>query len=264
MRTARPLTDANRRTLALAAEHRVILPAHVACLLGTSWAAADRRLRRLVTSGHLRSDRPLASGPWFQIESRGLAAVGSRLPAPRAANVDSSDHDFGLAWLWLAAHRGAFGPTREICSERRMRSEDGRPRSEALGPDRHAVRLAGIGPHGGERRHYPDLVLITERGHRVAIELELTSKGRQRTEEILGGYAFDHRFDAVLYLVTRPETGQAIERAAVRAGIGDMVHVQRVRFGFGSGARPSLAAQRITGRTAHRHNMRAQPQPVGR
>lgn len=248
MRTGRPLTEANRRTLALAAEHRLILAVHVAALLGSTQEAADRRLRRLVASGHLRADHPLSTAGWFQIERRGLNAIGSRLPRPRAAGIDCSDHDIGLAWLWLDAHRGAFGPTRAIHSERRMRSEDGRPRSEAIGPERHAVRLEGVGPYGGERRHYPDLMLETDTGQRVAVELELTGKGRRRTEAILGGYAFDQRVAAVLYLVTRPETGKAIERAAATVGIPDMVHVQRVAFGPRSGARQAPAAQRVAGR----------------
>jgi hypothetical protein len=252
------LTDANRRTLGLAAEHRLILAAHVAALLGTSWTAADRRLRRLVSSGHLRSEQPLTTARWFQIERRGLGAIGSPLSRPRAADTGSSDHDIGLAWLWLAAHRGAFGPVRAIHSERRMRSEDGRARPEAIGPERHGVRLAGVGPHGGESRHYPDLVLETETGHRVAVELELTGKGARRTEAILGGYAFDPRFDAVLYLVTRPGVGQTIQRAAVRAGIADMVHVQPATFGPGSGARRTVPAQRLARRVAVHDRARTQ------
>jgi len=247
--TGRPLTEANRRTLALAAEHRLILAAHVATLLGSTEEAADRRLRRLVASGHLRGDRPLTTARWFQIEHRGLRAIGSRLPRPRLAGTDASDHDIGLAWLWLAAHRGAFGPMRAIHSERQMRSEDGRPRSEGIGPERHAVRLEGVGPYGGERRHYPDLMLETDTGQRVAVELELTGKPRRRTETILGGYAFDQRVDAVLYLVPRPETGKAIARAAAAVGIADMVHVQRVAFGPGSGARRAPGAQRAAGRS---------------
>ena len=253
--TGRTLTEANRRTLALAAEHRLILAAHVAVLLGSSEEAADRRLRRLVASGHLRADRPLSTARWYQIERRGLTAIGSRLPRPRAADTAGSDHDIGLAWLWLAAHRGAFGATRAIHSERRMRSEDGRPRSQAIGPERHAVRLEGVGPYGGERRHYPDLMLETGTGHRVALELELTAKGRRRTEAILGGYAFDQRVDAVLYLVTNPGTGKAIARAAAAVGIPDMVHVQRVAFGPRSGARQAPGAQHVARRLR-------QPTPV--
>lgn len=242
------LTPANRRTLAFAAEHRLILAAHVAVLLGSSEDAADQRLRRLVASGHLRVDRPLTTARWFQIERHGLNAIGSRLPRPHAAGTDGSDHDIGLGWLWLDAHRGSFGPTRAIHSERRMRSEDGRPRSEAIGPERHAVRLEGVGPYGGDRRHYPDLMLETKSGHRVAVELELTGKGPRRTEEILGGYAFDKRVAAVLYLVTRPQTGHVIQQAAATVGIPDMVHVQRVAFGPGSSARQAPAARRVAGR----------------
>ena len=88
-----------------------------------------------------------------------------------------------------------------------MRSHDGRrePWAEPLG-----VRLGGVGPWGGERRHYPDLLLVTSSGERVAVELELTAKPRRRREEILGGYAIEARVDAVLYLVESKRLGRAI------------------------------------------------------
>jgi hypothetical protein len=142
------------------------------------------------------------------------------------------EHDIGLAWLRLGAERGAFGPTRNLVSERQMRSSDARAErfSEPYG-----VRVPGAGPHGGDRRHYPDLVLETATGHRVAVELELSSKTPRRREEILGGYAIDARFDAVLYLVDRPQVGRAIERSAAALGLGDLVHVQRAAFGAGAG-----------------------------
>lgn len=247
MDAGRDLTRANRRVLAFAAEHRLILAAHAAVLLGTSVPAATRRLHRLTSAGYLRHARPLAAQAWFQIDRKGLMAAGSRLPRPRNADLGAYEHDIGLAWVWLAAQRGAFGLTQAIHSERQMRSEDGRPRSEAIGPERHGVRLAGVGPHGGDRLHYPDLVLETDTGHRVAVELELTSKGRRRSGEILGGYAFDHRVDAVLYLVDQPATGRAIEQAAAKAGISHMVHVQRIAFGPGAGG---ISAGRTGERTS--------------
>ncbi len=90
------------------------------------------------------------------------------------------------------------------------------------------MRLPGPGPGGGERRHYPDLLLDLHSGHRVAVELELTPKSPRRLREILGGYAIDSRVDAVLYLVDRASIGRAVERAAASLGTGPMVHVQTV------------------------------------
>jgi hypothetical protein len=225
--------------LAFAAEHRVVLAAQVASLLGVSAPTAAVRLRELARGGYLRRERPLAGPGCYLIERRGLAAIGSDLPRPRDVDLATYRHDVGLGWLWLAARRGAFGNAEAIVSEREMRSHDGRlaspdPRTRDGRPlpseDPLGVRLPGPGPRGGERRHYPDLLLDLRSAHRVAVELELTPKSTRRLREILGGYAIDPRVDAVLYLVERVSIGRAVERAAGSLGIGPMVHVQTVAF----------------------------------
>lgn len=235
------------RLLAFAAEHRLILAAHAQALLGVSARTANRRLGRLVGDGYLRTDRPRGCRRCYQIDRAGLDIVASELSRPHEVDLATHDHDIGLAWLWLAAGRGVFGETRAIVSERQMRSADRRAERFA---EPYGVRVAGAGPRGGERRHYPDLLLETGTGHRVAVELELTTKTPQRREEILGAYAIDARFAAVLYLVDRRTVGQAIERSAAKLGISDLIHVQRVTFGPGSGA---IAR----GRTAERARGRA-------
>ena len=235
--------------LELAAEHRFILAVHVAALLGCTPGAARRRLNRLVAAGDMRSSRVMAAAPWFQISGAGLKAIASPLSRPREADAGTHRHDAALPWLWLAARRGAFGSVREVIAERRLRSEDGRPRPEAFREDRHGVRLGGVGPHGGDRLHYPDLVLVTAAGHRVAVELELHAKNIARRREIMGGYAFDSRIDAVLYLVEDPATGAAIERSAREAGIEKRVHVQRVAFAPGAdGESAGRSVERVAAR----------------
>ena len=92
------------------------------------------------------------------------------------------------------------------------------------------MRLGGVGPGGRERLHYPDLLLIDPGGRRIAIELELSSKGRGRREKILAGYAADARVDVVLYLVRDGRIGRSIQKSARRLGIGPLVHVQRVEL----------------------------------
>jgi hypothetical protein len=217
----------DRRILEFAAEHRLILAAHVAALTGISDDAAARRLRTLTRRRYLRYRRELRGPGCYLIDRPGLAAIGSDLPRPRDLDLATYRHDVGLAWLWLAAHAGAFGELDEVISERRMRSHDGRrqPWSEPLG-----VRLGGVGPWGGERRHYPDLLLIMGSSQRLAVELELTAKPRRRREEILGGYAVEARVDAVLYLVESKRLGRAIADSAKAVGIAQMVNVRQLGF----------------------------------
>jgi hypothetical protein len=96
------------------------------------------------------------------------------------------------------------------------------------------------------------MVLVTETGHRVAFELELTTKAPERRERILAGYAADPRIDAVIYLVDRATVGRAIERSAARVGISDLVRVQKVTIGA---AAPPVG----DGRVADRRHARGRP-----
>ncbi len=208
------------------AEHRMALPDHVAALLGASESAARARLSRLAKAGYIESARVFYNRPAMHlIAPAGLKALGSTLPEPRL-DVHSYQHDAGVAWLWIAARGGTFGPLREVIGERRMRSNDGRrdPDYEPLG-----VKLGGVGPRGGEALHYPDLLLRTVDGRRVALELELSSKGRVRLERILAGYAADARIDGVVYLVESSAVARSVQAAARRLGISSLVHIQRVR-----------------------------------
>jgi hypothetical protein len=220
------LTDHDLELLAFLAEHRLALPRHAAVLLGTSAQAATARLNRLAKAGLLTA-RPAFPGEArsYQITRSGLAHIASNLPTPRV-DVRMYEHDVGVAWLWLAARNGAFGPLQELIPERRLRSLDGGrdPDAEPL-----AVRLGGFGPHGKERLHYPDLVLRSADGRCVALELELTSKSRTRLEAILAGYGADPRFNGVVYLVDRPAVARSVQAAARRVGIRDLVHIQRIR-----------------------------------
>jgi hypothetical protein len=242
------ITDRDQALLSFAAQHRLVLASHIQVLLGVSPDAARARLRTLQAGGLLGCERFFHGQPrcWW-ITRKGLAVIGSRLPPPRL-DLRSYRHDVGLAWVWLAAERGAFGPLRELISERTMRSHDGAAARSALDPGRaeepFGVRLGGAGPAGRERLHYPDLLLVTPDSRRIGVELELTGKERARREQILSGYASDPRIDAVLYLVDRPAVARAVEASAARLGIGAIVQVQRARWDTGRQPRPGLAAVR--------------------
>jgi hypothetical protein len=172
-----------------------VLSTHIASMLGVSLRTANQRLSALRSAGLLSSREGPYGGRCHQITRQGLDLIRSPLPRPRF-EVSTYWHDVGIAWLWLAASRGAFGELSGVVSERQMRSSDATaadPLAEPFG-----VRLGGLGAGGRPRLHYPDLLLRTERGHRAAIELELSGKTRTHREKILSGYAVDRRIDAVV------------------------------------------------------------------
>jgi hypothetical protein len=232
------LTARDLSLLGFAAQHRLILAGHAQSLLGVSARVAQRRMTALTRAGYLEARRVFAGQPaCYRITRDGLGAAGSDLAPPRL-DVRGYAHDVGVAWLWLAARRGAFGPLKALLAERTLRSEDARAAAAAragaalqepgpvTGP--YGVRLGGLGAQGRERLHYPDLLLVTEDGRRIAVELELTSKGRSRREGILSGHGADARVSTVLYLVDRPAVGRAVEASARRLGMAALVQVQRV------------------------------------
>jgi hypothetical protein len=240
------ITERDRRMLAFAAEHRFVLAAHIAMLLEISTAAARARLGALRDAGYLTGGDLFKNEPsHYQVTTRGLRATSSDLPRPRKVDLSLYRHERGLAWLAVAAERGMFGPLAQIVSERRMRSQDGRAgdREEPFG-----VRLGGVGRSGRARLHYPDLVVVTETGHRVAFELELTLKEPRRRERILAAYAADRRIDAVIYLVDRPARRRAMQESVRRVGIADRVRVERVTLGHDPPASSARGAERAARR----------------
>jgi len=255
---SRLVTGRDRELLAFVAEHRIVLAAHAQALLGVSESVAYRRLSGLTARGLLKHTRVLHEQPgWYQATRRGLAMIGSDLPTP-SIDLRCYRHDIGAAWLWLAATRGAFGPVERVVSEREMRSGDAaRAAAERMAAARgdpatgtgaapYGVRLGGVGPGGRTRLHYPDLLLLVgARQERVAIELELSFKGRRRLDTILAGYAAEPSIAAVLYLAEKPAIRREIESSAARLRISDLVRVHRFRST--PAAHPADAPQRARG-----------------
>jgi hypothetical protein len=223
-----PTARVSERDLALLrflAEHRIVGVDHVRRFLGVATSTASGRLRALRHAGYVRSAVIFQGHPaCHQIRGPGLRLIDSSLRPPRV-DLRGYGHDLGVAWLWLAARDGAFGRLRSFTGERSIRSLD-RPGHRSDPP--LAARLGGAGPRGGERLHYPDLLLVTARGNRVAVELELTGKSATRREQILAGYGGDPHIDAVLYLVESRAVGNAVLASARRLGLASLVRVQQV------------------------------------
>jgi hypothetical protein len=250
------------RILEFLAEHRVCVLPQLPVLLGCSPRTASGRLRALLELGLAARERVFEGHPaacW--ITPRGLAWLESGLPAPHL-DLKGYRHDVGVAWLWLAAQNGAFGRLDRVVSERAMRSEDRRPGEPWVGDlhssdsarPRHGIGVAAAGPRGGLALHYPDLLLATATGHRVAVELELTGKGPRRLDRIMLGYAADPQIDGALYLCPGRSMGLRVQAAARRAGISDRVQVQLLAPGSPAGA-PDPG--RLQGRSMGRRLARA-------
>jgi hypothetical protein len=233
---ARQVTERDGRILGFIAEHRIVLVAHVQALLEVSDTVAYRRLRALATGGLLSHEQVLHRQPgWYQITRTGLGMIGSDLPPPRR-DLSCYRHDIGVAWVWLASSRGAFGDVERMVSEREMRSRDGARLAAGGGGTPFGVPLGGVGPRGRPRLHYPDLLLVGPGGERVAVELELSAKGGRRLETIIAGYGAEPGIAAVLYLTDKPGIAREVRSAAARLGISDLVRVRAVAWPAAAGA----------------------------
>ena len=208
------------------AEHRFLIVPQVAVLLAVSERTALNRLKTLERDRLCVFHKVFHGLPWAaSIQSRGLRALDSPLKAPPKLNYNEYRHDVGVGWLWLAARAGGFGELRGIATDRRMQADDLSAAAAGRRPQ-WGIGVGLLGSRGRPQRHYPDLMLDTASGHRVAVELELTGKSAGRMERIMSAYASDARIDHVLYLAaSRAIATRAIDSAR-RAGISDRVHVQ--------------------------------------
>jgi hypothetical protein len=242
------ITDADRAVLGPLAEHRILIVPQVAVLLGVTERTAARRLRDLHKGGLVRYEPVFQGTPAAaRITSKGIKAIEHNSKAP-SLNLNEYGHDVGVGWLWLAARGGAFGEVTRMAAEREMKATDG----PAFAAGRRAIYGVGLGLFGSNGRpehHYPDLVLEMASGHRVAVELELTQKSARRMRRIMSAYASDGQIDAVVYVVPTKRLADLVTDSARRAGIGDIVHVQRLAPNGIAGAR-TRTVQRAQARTS--------------
>jgi hypothetical protein len=238
------VTGRDRELLVLLAEHRVMVLPQLAVGTSVSDRTADTRLRQLAEQrliGYETIFREQPAAAW--ITRRGLDVIESRLPPP-TIDLKGYRHDVGVGWIWLAARRGAFGAVEAMVSEREMRSHDLRSDRTA---EPFGVALGGLDSYGRMTRHYPDLLLTTTDGTRVALELELTSKTARRLDTIMRGYAGDGRIDRAVYLVTTGSLERLLGAAVTRAGIPDLVRVERLASAVIEGAPDPGASTRSGG-----------------
>ena len=203
------LTDRDLELLAFVAAHRFVHAAHVQAWLGTDRSIAYRRLTLLAGAGLLRYERVFHAQPGvFLISHGGLAVIDSPLPKPQI-DLRTYRHELGAVWLWLAGRRGDHGSVERLWTEREMRHHD--QTSDPVHDDRFGAPLGGCDRGGQPRVHYPDVLVISPDGSRVALELELSLKGRRRLEEILLAYTLDQRIERVVYVTDQPAVARKLE-----------------------------------------------------
>lgn len=224
-----PLTDPDREVLAFLAAHPLVLRAQVHALLGVDADAANARLDALAAQQLVNHVRVGRRAGYHQITRLGLAAIGSELPPP-SVNLARCRHDIGLAWTALAAQRGAFGRVADVLTERQQRAHDSDHTTVLTLGEReeppYGIPMLDAGSSLTTTVHHPDLLLISDRGERIAIELILTPNGQHHREQSMASYRTDRTLAAVMYLVEDPRTLEMIRRTADRLGIASLVHVR--------------------------------------
>lgn len=171
---------------------------------------AYRRLRGLVAAGLLEHRRIFYAEPGAYFATKaGLSAADVVLPPPRI-DIRTYEHDRRAAELAVSLER-EFGE-RAIVTERELRSVDGsRPEQP-----RYAIR------RGAERTrrglHFPDLAVESTGARPLAVEVELTGKGRARLASIVRGYVAARHLSGVRYYASRKAIGGVTSAvAAARA-----------------------------------------------
>ena len=137
------------------------------------------------------------------------------LPAGRTLRPASFEHSLRIATLIAAAEAQGRRTITEVELRRERAGEDGFP-EWATDHDR-AVALGC--------RRIPDAIEVTVSGGLRAIEIELSSKGSTRREQILGHYAAS-KYEQVIWLVPNDRLAALIEREVDRLGLARFMEVR--------------------------------------
>ncbi len=164
---------------------------------GLSERVAWRRLRALREAGHVRSWRPY---------------VGPAILYPRGAGEPRlRDLDHSLAATSVAVELELRGAA--VVTERTM------IREERLAGERSiwSVPVSSQSDPFRKLKHLPDLAVRTDRGL-VAIEVELTRKGKQRLGRLMSAWVQQGVYREVLYICGSCQLARLIGEQAQRTG----------------------------------------------
>jgi hypothetical protein len=196
--------------LAWIGRQRFAEAAQVARRFGIAERHVYRRLRGLVALGLLDHRRLLHNQPGVYWATRGgLDAAELRLP-PAGIDIRTYAHDRIAAEVAIDLEREFSAEV--VVTERELRSLDA-----AAETPRYAVARGAQAQLGRRGLHFPDLAVDGHDGRPLAVEVELTAKGRGRLDSIVAGYVRARHIAAVRYYAA-PAARAGLERAIARAG----------------------------------------------
>ncbi|MDH3665085.1 MAG: hypothetical protein OEU92_34570 [Alphaproteobacteria bacterium] len=164
----------------------------VADWLGVRYQSIHPRLKFLTDAGYLRSQRVGHNLLALRLTKAGVTRCGDDLPPLRAIRFGSFFHDLQLIDLATKLTKQTGG---QFTTERRLRQERG---------------FKGV----GLPTHIPDGLLKLDGKPPIAIELELSTKGWQRLQNILQAYAADFSLGEVWYFAGNDALRRRLESAA--------------------------------------------------
>ncbi|MGH2762797.1 MAG: hypothetical protein ACRDL4_01235 [Thermoleophilaceae bacterium] len=196
----------------------------VARRFGMDQRNAYRRLHGLVAHSLLEHRRIFHAEPGAYLATRaGLDAAGLQLPRPRV-DVRTYRHDREVAWVLIALEL-EFGRT-PILLERELRSRELRgaewPRCAVWRGNQRTQR--GL--------HFADLAVEIEDRRLLAIEVELTGKGRKRLDSIVAAYVRARHVATVRYYAA-PAARRGVERAVARASAQGLFDIRTWEESYG-------------------------------
>lgn len=213
-----------------------MLAAQVQARFGIGPVVCYRRLGALVELGLVRYRRVFHGEPGVYLATHGgLAVADVALPASR---IDLATYRHDLTAVWAAIQVDAEIAERgrdelRVVGERELRSD------VSAGAAAQQGRVAGPGAVRG-RRHCPDVAVVDGEGQVVvALEVELSAKGRARVERVMAGFARDRHLRRVVYLTDRRGIAGTVRRAVARANADELVEVRGCRI-KGQGSRVAI------------------------
>ncbi len=218
------LTQRDVELVAWVGRWRSVLAAQVQARFGIGAVVCYRRLRGLVDMGLLFQRQVFCGEPGVYVATAGgLAVADVCLPAARL-DLATYRHDLAAVWVALAveaeiAGNGSVGL--RVVGDREFRA------LVSGGAAARQFGLSGLGAGRG-RGGIPDVAVVDEEGRvLVALEVELSAKGRARLARVLGAYGRQPHLRRVVYLTDRAGVAASVQRAAQRAAVDDLVEVRR-------------------------------------